>query len=555
MILASRLIACLFLTTQLADQSPVQDLSREEADRLVSSLKKEVSDNVENRLGEHFRTSMPVLIDGLTSDIVGVRLGCIRILGQIGSPACVDALLTALKDPDPGVRVAAVRYLCGSIKHEAAAPGVVELFADPDEWVRYQAARYAGRLKATRQLLESALRSDNERMRAGAIVAMTRNSIGEWDDGTVHAWRISSLRDSSPVVRAAVCETLYFDVSRATLPDLLNAAGDEDARVRAASMEAFRGASYGDIRDEALAAIASALRDDEPVVRKAALEAIDDFLRFGDGLEPAVVESIADSMRSEWPGELIVEALYTAGDVRATELTDTCRALVASDDVRISLAAACAYYQLEQDQDSRGKTLEVLADILFNYPDEAVRSHAAFRIGFLRSPESHELLCRSMLSDRSPDVRETCGNMLSGRRSTPVTEALLRAVADYEGAFHTAAWSLVNDREDRAFDLILKATRQKEGRHRSWAAKCLETLDFRRAVPRLIELMSDPSVAVRFAVASTFKYDHDTRALPELERLAKHDWSRSVREVATEAVAAIRQQIAKVRSLEASSSN
>jgi HEAT repeat protein len=536
--MTTALILALSLAGQDSGRGTVPDLTLEEAQGLVRLLRREVSDEVEDRLGASHRTSLPALTAGLASPDAGVRSGCVRILGQIGSPACGDALLTALKDQDARIRGAAVGELSSWIRHEPAAKHIVALLADPDESVRYQAAWFASWFQSSKPLLESALRSEDERMRAGAIRAIAHNSSEQWDERALEAMYVRCLRDPSPLVRAAVCDSLYFDTSLSILPDVLNAARDEDARVRASSAEALRGATDEGMKERAFAALVDLLDDSEPDVRKSALEAVAEHCRFGRKLEQDVVDRISDSLRAESPSDLLVVALETVGRLRLTELTDACRRLMESEDASVALAAAVALFDLDEGAEARKAALAVMGETLTKGPDESVRSIAAFRIGSLRSPESDGLLCKALLEDASADVRDTCGNMLGGRGTEQVTDALLAALSDFEGAFHSAAWALACDREQLAFEPILKATRHEDSEHRLWAAKCLETLDFKRAAPRLIEMLGDPSSRVRLQVASTFEYDQDERALPELRRLAKSDWSRFVRQAAADAVKA-----------------
>ena len=67
-------------------------------------------------------------------------------LGRIGA-AAVPALITALRDPDPAVRLKAVEVL-GRMGDDAAAavPDLIKLLDDPDPEVRKAAARTIGRI-------------------------------------------------------------------------------------------------------------------------------------------------------------------------------------------------------------------------------------------------------------------------------------------------------------------------------------------------------------------------------------------------------------------------
>jgi hypothetical protein len=125
------------------------------------------------------------------------RLAVVRAIGSMGHPSSTDVLVTALADPDAGVRGAAVTAWRGMFGQRTALP-VVPLLGDLDASVRAQAAAVVGAMgeQTGRAALEAIVVGDLD-------PAVRRNAawaLGQLGNAASRAVLIQAASDRSGLV-------------------------------------------------------------------------------------------------------------------------------------------------------------------------------------------------------------------------------------------------------------------------------------------------------------------------------------------------------------------
>ncbi|MBC7228730.1 MAG: HEAT repeat domain-containing protein, partial [Thermoflexales bacterium] len=166
--------------------------------------------------------ALPDLLTALRDADVFVRLAAVMALGRIGDPHAVPGLLTALKDEEWTVRLAAAEAL-GRIG-VPAVPDLLRVLRDADGNVRWAVAKALGRIggPALSGLL-GALRDADKWVRIAAAWALEK--IG--DPRAVSGF-LEALRDADVDVRRAAAETLGRIGDPEAVPGLLEEERDED---------------------------------------------------------------------------------------------------------------------------------------------------------------------------------------------------------------------------------------------------------------------------------------------------------------------------------------
>jgi HEAT repeat protein len=275
---------------------------------------------------EGFGAVLEGVLDGVWESLeAGSRRLACDLLGRIGHDAAQTRLITALRDPDADLRIAAARAL-GRQGHGSALPELVrrleaavvenedaeeaEVEAITEAIVAIAGVRSPTQSEVIDQaieLLDCRREGAGEGFRLAAARAM--GHIGRPEDVAVVAFMLSdpsaavrraavealarvargevpeplrmALADEAPVVRTAAALALGASDDPRAVDDLVNLAGDEDAHVRAAAMRGL-GRSTATERDrdpesggvsKAFAVLSTAL-EDKGSIAMAALEAL-----------------------------------------------------------------------------------------------------------------------------------------------------------------------------------------------------------------------------------------------------------------------------------------
>jgi HEAT repeat protein len=173
-----------------------------------------------------------------------IRAGAARILGLVGKPEVIDALVAATKDSDQEVRRAAVASL-GVIKDPKTVDPLIAALKDPYWFARSEAANALGQEhdgRAVKPLLDAVADSDNTVVTSAEasllFLSKPPGAVASPDDFA------DRLNDSNPkvVLVSAVCLSMLRD-SRA-IPTLLKLTSSPDQTTR---LDAVKG--LGEVGD------------------------------------------------------------------------------------------------------------------------------------------------------------------------------------------------------------------------------------------------------------------------------------------------------------------
>lgn len=196
----------------------------------------------------------------------------------------IGLLASQLKEPDPRLRIKAVRAL-GQLKDPAAIEPLLGALADGDPNVRAEIIEALGHSSDSRSMgaVLAELKDPSPKVRSFATT-----TLGMWG-GKALDLLLAALHGSDTELRAAACAPL------ARIPDprvpepLIVAARDTDERVRLAATKAL-----GDIDDpRTVQPLTAALNDPSDAVRIAAAKSL------REAADP--VQSLPSSLRSKIP--------------------------------------------------------------------------------------------------------------------------------------------------------------------------------------------------------------------------------------------------------------
>ncbi|MEO0073175.1 MAG: HEAT repeat domain-containing protein [candidate division WOR-3 bacterium] len=298
------------LAVRRTAEAALRRISRHAVGPLVRAL---AGDSLEERLQavsallEQGKAAVIPLTSLLTHSDPAVRASAADVLGTIGDPACLDALLPLIHDHDSSVRLTAARAL-GRISHPRCAERLARALQDNDPLVAAAAADSLVNLGEI--ALEPVFKilsthseapdarltgsSPETRVRAIAVLGRLRHrgscellvrglqdstvwvrivsaqALGEIRETTAVPALIEALRDRDAVVRAMAAEALGRMCDyRATMP-LLNLLSDSSDLVRINSLK-----SLGQINNPlAIPFVMRSLAAAEPEVRAAAITAL-----------------------------------------------------------------------------------------------------------------------------------------------------------------------------------------------------------------------------------------------------------------------------------------
>ncbi|MCO6044082.1 HEAT repeat domain-containing protein [Aeoliella sp. ICT_H6.2] len=255
--------------------------------------------------------ALPALKRGLESDDLNLRLNCVYILREIDTPASLEMRIALISDDHPRVRARAVAGLGRYNSHEARS-AVLAAFKDPDPGVRSAAVRSVPRDREklprdSYSLLKAlvGLLNDKYTQRDAARV------LGNLEAGNASRPLLRLLRSPDSRVRIAAIQAEGKIKDKSVAPDLTVTLSDEDHYVRMYAAMAL--GELGDMR--ATSGLVAALADQEIAVRRESARALG---RIGDRRAiPPLIKALDDS--SGAVRGAAAEALGEIGDPAAGE--------------------------------------------------------------------------------------------------------------------------------------------------------------------------------------------------------------------------------------------
>lgn len=299
------------------------------------------------------------LIEAVSDENPSVRLSAAETLGKLMDPRAVQALIEALRqDPEPRVRAMAA-WALGEIEDPAAVSALTAaLREDDDQGVRVQAAEALGNIEDVSAIgaLGDAVRDPSVEVRRAAV-----DALGNMEDPRIVPLVLASLGDDDVEVRRSAADALGNNESPQAVEPLIAATRDSDLEVRVSAINAL--GNQGDPR--AQAALVEALRDDRAEVRREAIDAIgnleltaappevidavrdpDREVRYsavdaiGNFEDPAAVPVLLEIVRSSTDRELQYEALDALSSIESPAAYDALIPLLQHEDPKVRQLAA-----------------------------------------------------------------------------------------------------------------------------------------------------------------------------------------------------------------------
>lgn len=243
-------------------------------------------------------TAVATAVEGISNPDVSVRRVSAEILGRLGVPQAVDAIVAALDDDDPAVRAALLR----SLVHAEATPALLEVVAaleDPTPEVRLEAVRalkqLAGYEPGLVRHLQPLLHDPDPGVRsqvAANLLAMgahpeaegvlrdlaqsqdiparieALHALTQWRSQSAYDIARDGLRDPHPAIRRTAATVLARVDAQQCVYSLVDLLGDEDHSVRQAAAQGL-----GEAGQAAVEPVVAALAD--PTLESGALLALE----------------------------------------------------------------------------------------------------------------------------------------------------------------------------------------------------------------------------------------------------------------------------------------
>lgn len=287
-----------------------------------------------------------------------------RVLGRLGGPLALEALIQARSHPEAGVRAMVAGGL-GQLGQTRALDALLDLLHDGQEQVRLEALAALGRLADPRSAhaLEAVLQEGPASLRPAALEALrglggllAGQALGRCLGGQDGELRLlaaqalaqggasreqapaleSLLADDQPGVRAAAAQALLAARAGEEMPFLETMLGDPEAQVRLALVSCLDHGCHPTAQDLLL----KALDDAESAVRKRAAEQLG-CLRLRRAV-PALLKLLGSQ-----EGLLRVAGLAALGAIGDPATLDPVFSQLAHPDPRVRAAASQAILEIE----------------------------------------------------------------------------------------------------------------------------------------------------------------------------------------------------------------
>jgi HEAT repeat protein/beta-lactamase regulating signal transducer with metallopeptidase domain len=430
------------------------------------------------------------LISALNDPTPAVRGAAVETLGKLQDTTAVLALMRTLRaDSSPEVRRAAA-WALGQYEDARAVPALSEaLTRDADESVRAAAAHALGQIgdAGAVDALGDALSDANLEVRryvihalgqiedARAVPALSRavsdnvtelrrsaiHALGQIQDPSAIAAIQPALEDRDAEVRKTAAWALgQLEDARAVEPLAAALTSDDDVEVRRQAAWAL-----GQIESKAaIAPLGEAIRDADAEVRRMAIWAL------GEIGDPAAVEALLPALDAA-DAETRRRAVWALGEIQDRRAVEPLAELVNDPDAEVRRQTVWALGEI-QDQSAQTGLAAALAD-----QNADVRRMAAWALGELGLRQAPPALLEAV-SDANPSVRRAAAHAL-GEIEDPAAVPVLARVFDEtdRDTRRTIVWALSEIRAPEAYDLLIRALQDEDPQIRRLAAQALGKRD------------------------------------------------------------------------------
>jgi HEAT repeat protein/beta-lactamase regulating signal transducer with metallopeptidase domain len=310
------------------------------------------------------------------------------------------------------------------------------------------------------------------------------------------------------------------------------------------------------VDERAVAGLAEALRDADPVVRLAAaeglggledpraIEALSRALRSDESVEvrrmaacalgeiedPRAVPALAEALRSDKDDEVRRMSAWALGEIESATAVEALGAALRDASPEVRKTAVWALGEIESPNG--------VPHLIPFLEDESVeiRSQAAWALGEIESPRAVAALSAA-IDDREPKVREMVVWALGEIEDASAVEGLAKALADANvGVRRKAAWAIGElDLSGEAPRALIDATRDQDREVRKAAAHALGEIGDPAAVPALAVLARGQDNAIRYVAVHALMEIEDPASVEVLVELLK-DADPEVRKLAAQAL-------------------
>jgi len=499
----------------------------------------DISEAAANALVQIGKPAVPALIEALTSPSNPVRIAACTALGQIGDPAAVPKLMKHLQDPAFNVRIAACTAL-GQIGDPSAVPALIASLDDRDISEAVTNALVQIGKPAVLALIE-ALTSPSNRVRRAACTAL--GEIGDPD-------AVPALRVHAEIMEEAQQALAMLGGTSMALQEAVRMLAEQSlwgVLCRALTSDLVRDAIV-QLGSNAVPALMEALCDNNPKIRSAACTALG---QIGDNTAvPKLIKCLNDN--AIYVRIAACTALGQIGDPSAVPALIACL-----DQQDVSEAAANALVQIGKP------AVPALIETLTN-PSERVRIAACTALGQIRDASAAHALI-ACLDKR--DISKVAANALVqiGKPAVPALIEALKSENDFVRRAACIALGQIGDPaavselakclQDSVIDIRIAACsalgqiRDASAAHALIA--CLDDLDISEAAANALVQIGKPAVPVltraltssknnmRSAACTVLGKIRDTAAVPVLIQCLKDTYS-DVRCAACRALGKIR---------------
>ena len=411
------------------------------------------------------------------------KIAAAQALGEIGSPACIEPLSTALRDASENVRVAAVNALA-QIKNpkavNAAVSSLVSALDNSNRYVRLEAAQaLENQIDTYRefenenlfQVLLTSLQDNNRNVRL-----MSARLLGKLKDPRATVPLIKTLEDSEYEVREEASVALQNIKDPQAIEPLVKALNSGNPGVRAHVVKTLGG--FKDHR--AIEPLMSTIQDPNPEVRAAAIKVL------GTIKDPRAIEPIVNALDDD-DEKVRLQAVTVLGVSGNPQVINPLLDKLRDPVMQVREAAGESLIQLKwkpSTPEDKGKQCLINRDWAgcidigkpavapliaeLNQTDSTIKIPVARTLGELKDPSAIEPLITYMESAPGVVDREEQAEIINVTTSAlidvgkPTIDYLIPKLANWQIAPHAAKvlselqWAPSTDEEIVRFKVALK---------------------------------------------------------------------------------------------------